>query len=123
MSVELATAYVSIVPSAKGIGAAIAKELLPAEAAAATTGSNMGTKLSSSMLGNLKGVGAKAAGLLGFAGIGAAAIGSAVQVEDAQNIIIRSTGATGKAAEGLFASFQNVAKQSPAAFDTIASAL
>lgn len=124
MATEVGSGYVSLVPSAKGFGPAVAQLIGgPVEQAAGETGAKAGKSLQSSLLGQVQGVGGKLLGALGFAGIGLAAFKSAEDVENAQNIIIRSTGATGKAAEGLEASFKNIAKSSPASFDTIASAL
>lgn len=123
MSVELAVAYISLIPSAKGIDANIAKELAPVDALAAKSGESAGAKLSSSFTSKLEGLSKKVVTGLGLAAVGALAFKSAVDVEDAQNIIIRSTGATGKAADALEKSFQNVAKASPASFDQIAGAL
>src|SRR5689334_8769478 len=120
MAVELATAYVNIVPSAKGLSAALAKELAPVQAASANTGAAAGKKLSGGFASGLSGLG-KAT--LPLVGIGVAAISSAKSVEEAQNTIVRATGASGKAADALKESFKNVAKGSAAPFQTIASTL
>lgn len=56
-------------------------------------------------------------------GLGVAAVASAISVEDAQNKIIRTTGATGRAAEGLKESFKNVFANTAASGDEVATAL
>lgn len=122
MAIELGTAFVNIVPSARGIEQGVARELLPIEAAAAATGKRAGTRLSSGILtqmGGLKSVLPVAA----FAAFGVAAFKSAESVHDANVLIQRSTGASGEAAEKLEASFKNVAKRTPASFQTVAKAL
>jgi hypothetical protein len=119
MAVELASAFVQIIPSARGIESKIAAELAPVEAAAATSGDKAGKSMGSRFASAFKSGGAA----LVIAGIGIAAVASAVTVENAQNTIARSTGATGKALDGLKTSFENVAKKSPASFGDIAKAL
>lgn len=119
-AVELATGYIALVPSAKGIGAALAKELSPIEGIAGAAGQRAGGQLKSGMTGQLAGLAKASVPLLA---IGAAAIGSAVSVENAQNTIIRSTGATGRVADGLRKSFEAVASKTPASFQTVAAAL
>lgn len=123
MAEELAVAYVSLVPSAKGIGAQVAKELAPVEATAASVGASSGKQLSSGFLGQLGGVSKKAAGLLGFAGIGIAAFKSAEDVDAAYNRIRVGTGATGKSLDSLEASFRKVAASSPASFADMSTAI
>lgn len=123
MSIELATGYVSIIPSAKGLAGKIASELRPIESAAATTGVSAGKKMSSGFLGSMSGTSKKALGALGFASIGVAVFKSAEDVEAANNTIIRSTGATGKAADRLLESFERVGTQTPADLQTVASTM
>ncbi len=113
-------ATLSIIPSLKGVEAAVAGQLAPVEAAAAKSGTKAGSSFTSSFAGAFKQIGV---GVVAFAAVGAAAVGSAIQVEDAQNIILRATGATGKAADALKDSFENVAKTTPASFKTVATAL
>lgn len=118
MAVELGTAYVSIVPSASGIGKTLATELgAPLTAAGAAGGKNVSKSFASTLSSGL----GKAT--LPLVGVGVAAIASAKSVQDAQNTILRATGASGKAADGLLASFKNVAKGSAAPLATVASTL
>lgn len=71
MATNLATAYVEIIPSAKGIGAAISQELTGVESKATSHGSKIGSKLSSGIKSTLKkgalGAGAAAGATLGRA--------------------------------------------------------
>lgn len=59
--IELATAYVSIVPSTKGLGSAITKELNGVQGQADKAGQSMGTRMSAG-LGKTLGAGASKAG-------------------------------------------------------------
>lgn len=61
MSIELATAYVSLVPSAKGMGDNVAKELAPIEQVAEETGQRAGEKFASGFK-TLSKIGAAVAG-------------------------------------------------------------
>ena len=71
MATNLATAYVEIIPSAKGIGAAISQELSGVESKASSHGSKIGSKLSNGIKSTLKksalGAGAAAGATLGRA--------------------------------------------------------
>lgn len=71
MATNLATAYVEIIPSAKGIGAAISQELSGVESKATSHGSKIGSKLSDGIKSTLKkgalGAGAAAGATLGRA--------------------------------------------------------
>lgn len=122
MAVELAVGYISLVPTAKDIGSAIEKEL-DLDRVAQEQGKSAGDKLSGGLLSGAQDSGKKLAAALGLAAVGALAAKSALDVEGAQNTIIRSTGATGKAADGLEASFRNVASGTAASFDTVATTL
>ena len=71
MATNLATAYVEIIPSAKGIGSAISQELTGVESKATSHGSKIGSKLSDGIKSTLKkgalGAGAAAGATLGRA--------------------------------------------------------
>jgi len=124
MATEVGSGYISLVPSAKGFGPAVATLISgPVETAATQSGATAGKSLQTSLLGSVQGTSGKLLGALGFASIGVAAFKSATDVESAQNIILRSTGATGKAADSLLASFQRVGSETPASLDTVASTL
>jgi phage-related minor tail protein len=123
MSVELGTGYINLVASARGIAASALKELSPVTDTAQTVGEQAGKNLAAGLLGNVSGTGKKLVEALGLAAVSAFAIKSAVDVEDANNIIARSTGATGKALDGLQQSFRNVASTTGASFETVATTL
>lgn len=124
MAIELATGYVNLVPSAQGIAEGIAKELgVPVSKAAQEAGANAGKKISDGLLGGVGDTGKQLLEKLGLLAVGAFAIKSAIDVEDANNIIVRSTGATGAALSGLEGSFRNVASTTSASFDVVASTL
>lgn len=122
MAVELGTAYVNVVPSARGIEGGIARELAPMEGVARGVGARSGAALASGIVGKLGGIG-RVAGLAAFVGVGVMAFKAAKSVEQANNTIIKTTGASGKALASLEKSFQNVAKRTPASFDQVSKAI
>src|SRR5262245_22727577 len=64
MAIEIATAYVALVPTTRGISAAVAKEFgAPVSAAAATAGKTSGGKFSSAFKGTLGAIGLTTAAL------------------------------------------------------------
>jgi phage-related minor tail protein len=132
MAVELATAYVSLTASAKGIGGSIANEL---NGELRGVGDKAGAEASSGFIGKfggglgaLKGV-AIAAGAT-FAAAFAAAIGAGVILEgigadfdSAFDDIRVRTGATGDELAGLEGSFRNVFSKVPASMGDTSSAI
>lgn len=117
MAVELATAYISLVPSAKGITAGIQKEMgAPLVAAGKTSGAKSSTAFGAAFKSGIK---TAAIGVGVIAGV--AAIGKSF--EDAFNTIERGTGATGKTLEGLNQSFRNVLKNGSGSFDQVSAAI
>lgn len=124
MAVELATGYVSLVPSAVNIAEGIARELgAPVSQAAQAAGADAGKKLSQGLLSGAGESGKKLLETLGILTVGAFAVKAAVDVEDANNTIVRSTGATGAALKGLEDSFRNVASTTSASFDSVSTTL
>lgn len=126
MSVELATGYVSIVPTATGIGGSMAKLLGgPAQAAGAVAGKQAGQGIASGVASGSAGIGAtlKKAAVLPILGVGIAAFASAKNVDAAYNIIRAGTGKTGESLKGLQDSFKNVAGQTPADLAQVAEAV
>lgn len=120
---EIATAYVSLVPTMAGASSAIATELggPAATGAAAKAGAKSG-----------KAWGARfaAAGKIATAGltlpilaIGGAAIAAGVKVDKAYDVIRQGTGATGKDLEGLKNSFRNVASSTPADIERVSATI
>lgn len=118
---EIATAYVSLIPTMKGASAAIATELGGSKAtgaaakAGATSGKVWGARFAAA--GRIATVGLT----LPILAVGAAALSSALTVDDAYDKIRSGTGATGKTLEGLQASFDKVAKSTPADMDKVSS--
>jgi hypothetical protein len=126
MTVELATGYVSIVPTAKGITGGLAGLLGgPAAVAGKTAGTEAGKGMTSGLQSASSGIGSviKKNAVIPLLGLGVAAFAAAESVESAENTIIRTTGATGKAADSLKESFKNVAGKTPADFKTVATAM
>lgn len=73
MAIELATAYVQIIPSTKGLGSAVAKELNGVQAQADKAGKSMGSKM-------ISGIGSKLrAGAIGAGAAAGAVLGRALQ--------------------------------------------
>jgi len=95
----------------------------PTAAAGLKAGEQAGAGVSKGIIANTLGTGPKLLKNLGLLGVGAEAFHAAHAVEAANNLIIRSTGASGKVAEGLEKSFKKVAGSTPAAFGTVATAL
>jgi len=125
-TIELATAYVSIVPSFAGGPGAIAAGLTPAAATAGTTaGVAAGGGFAAGFAGKAA-TGAKLAtvGLTApILAIGAAAFVAAGNVDDAYDNIRVKTGATGDDLAGLQKSFNNVANTVPADFASVSDAV
>jgi len=125
-TIELATAYVSIVPSFAGGPAAIAAGLTPAAASAGTAaGVASGGSFAAGFAGKAA-TGAKlaTAGLtVPILAIGAAAFLAAGNVDDAYDNIRVKTGATGDDLAGLQKSFNNVANTVPADFGSVSDAV
>ena len=121
MAVELAAAYVSIVPSARGIGQGIAAELGgPLDAAGGKAGTS-----SAKRFGVMFAAGMKLAALGGVAVLGGAfaafQIGS--QFDDAFDTIRTQTGETGAVLEGLKDDFRAVVGTVPTDFATAGDAI
>jgi TP901 family phage tail tape measure protein len=121
MSVELATAYVSIVPSARGMGRALEKEM----GGAGSAGSKA---FGVSFSGGMAKIGKAAGASLGLATVGAAAVGTALfkvgtSFDDAYDKIRTGTGKTGLALAGLEGDFKAVSTTVPASFGDASTAI
>ena len=125
--IELATAYVSIGPSAENIGSNIASALGGSgiAQAAESIGNDAGDKAS-------KGFGSKwSSGLqtvavgtaAAVAGIGVAAVALGGKFDDAYDNIRVGTGATGAALDSLKESFRNTLTSVPASFEDTSTAI
>jgi TP901 family phage tail tape measure protein len=121
MAVELATAYVSIVPSGRGIGKALDAEL---GAAGSSGAKSFGAKFTGGMagIGKLAGAGLGVA-LVGAAGIGKALFDMGASFDDAYDKIRTGTGSTGAALTGLQDDLKAVATAVPTSFDDASTAI
>lgn len=124
LAVELATAYVSLIPSMQGAQGAIAAQLTPAATAAGSTagaagGAAMGTTMRTTLMRYLG-----PAAL--FAGVAVAAkglYGIGETWKDVTNTVRTGTGAQGEALDGLVDSVKNVAKTVPAEIGDVGTAI
>jgi len=116
MATELATAYLSLVPSFAGGKAAIAKELSGAEGAAAASGASTGKKFAGGMKSGLVGV-----GLVAAAGTGVLKLGGDFQ--SAYKMIRSGTGETGKDLDGLKTDFKELLAVRPNSMEEVATAI
>ncbi|MCQ9367335.1 tape measure protein [Brevibacterium sp. 91QC2O2] len=120
MSVELATAYVSILPTTRGLGQALVKDVVPQ---AATAGQKAGSSMGASIAkwaGRAAKTGAVAAGAV----IGATLISgvkSAINQQTAEKVLGGLYGSADKAMETM-AKLRKVAAASPMEFDAYAGA-
>lgn len=111
MAVELATAYVSILPTTKGLGKAISSKIVPqAQAVGMSAGSRMGAAIVGTVKKVVKG-GAIAAGVA----VGAAIMSgfkAAVQRQTAEKVLGGLYGSAQKAAK-MMTDLRNISKNSP----------
>ena len=100
--VEVATAYLSIVPETSKIGPGIKQALGSADGQASAAGKSMGGKLSTALKNSLK-VGAVAAGTAAFAGIGATLTKgfSRLNTIDQAQAKLRALGSSGQEVESI----------------------
>lgn len=117
MAVELATAYVNIVPSTRDLAGGIVNDLVPgAQSAGNTAGAAAGTGM---LVGMKKFLGpAVVAGATAGVAKGLYEIGSTF--DNVADTIRVGTGATGDVLDGLVASAKNVGRNVPADFASIA---
>lgn len=134
IAVEIATAYVSIIPTARGIVSNLTKELAPIEGAAAATGTKAGSSLGGGLSRALKSslatlptaslgpVGALlGAGLV--VGFGAALVGIGQAFGSAKVQIARETGETGAALTKTFDAVKATLREVPDSIGTVTSAV
>ena len=120
-AIELATAYVSLVPSAAGIQGFIASEFgSPKVAAAASAAGAKAGKSFSTRMATASKISTVAL-TVPLLAIGAAGLKAALDVDDAYDKIRTGTGATGKTLAGLQESFNKVARTTPADMDAVSS--
>lgn len=113
--VELATAWVRLVPTAEGITEGVVKVFAPAEKIGAESGKKAGSAWASQVKG-----------AIGVAAIGAAVVGTFKGLyevgsifDDVTDTIRVGTGAQGEALDGLVQVAKNVGTSVPASFDQI----
>ena len=121
-NVELATAYVTLIPSMQGAQGKIAEALMPAGAEGEKAGKNAGGMFSAGFGGVL------GAAAIGVAAAGAAVGGAAVGLykvgavfDDVTDTIRVGTGASGDALDGLVAIAEQVGASVPTSFEKAGS--
>jgi phage-related minor tail protein len=121
-NVELATAYVTLIPSMQGAQGKIAEALMPAGAEGDKAGKNAGGMFASGFGGVL------GAAAIGVAAAGAAVAGAAVGLykvgaifDDVTDTIRVGTGASGAALDGLVGIAQQVGAEVPTSFEKAGS--
>lgn len=122
MAIELATGYVSLVPSSRGFGALLAAELGgPLTAAGAKAGDDVSKSFGGKFAAGMKV--AAAAGAAAVAGIGVGLYKVGESFDSAFDTIRVGTGATGEALTALEGDFKSVIKAVPADFDAASAAI
>lgn len=127
--VNVANAFVTVMPSFDGAEQAISKGLTDKIIESTSKGgAESGKKLGSSLLEGISGIGGKLSGVLkgalsvaSVAAAGKAILSIGETFEDVRNTIITGTGASGEALDGLVQSATNVAKTVPVSFEDAAS--
>lgn len=121
-NVELATAYVSLVPTMQGVQGKIAEAFAPAGAEADKAGKSSGGMFAGGFSGAL------GAAAIGVAATGAAVAGAAVGLykvgaifDDVTDTIRIGTGASGEALDGLVEIAKNVGTSVPTSFEAAGS--
>ncbi len=117
MPVEIATAYITLIPSARGVTAGIEKEMgAPLAAAGRTSGAKSSAAFGSAFKSGIKTAAIGAGVVAGFAAIGAS-------FDKAFDTIALGTGATGKTLQGLDESFKNVLKSGSNSMESVSAAV
>lgn len=131
--IELATAYVRIVPTTEGIKGNLTTAIQPeADTAGKTAGDTMGSGLLSSFSKATGGLGKKFSDIgstvsktvsVPMAAAATATMASWKQVDDGFDTVIQKTGATGDALKGMQDSVQNIATSMPVSFQDAGTAI
>ena len=117
MAVELATAYVNIVPSTRDLAGGIANDLVPG---AQSAGDAAGVAAGAGMLGGMKKFLGPAVVAGATAGVAKGLYDIGSTFDNVADTIRVGTGATGDVLDGLVASAKNVGRNVPADFASIA---
>ncbi|MBQ9020596.1 MAG: phage tail tape measure protein [Eggerthellaceae bacterium] len=118
--VEVAKAFVTVIPSAKGAEKALAGELTGAATSASTTA---GTAAAGGLAAGLKKFIVPAAVVGSIVAVGKAGMDAFANVEKGANNVIKATGATGTQAKELTDVYKNVARNVVGDFGDIGSAV
>lgn len=128
-AIELATGYVALIPSARGIGAALTSELgAPVEKAASDAGTKASAGFKSKFNSGVKGIGkgiseGVLAGVAGTAAVGGVILKLGTDFKEASNTIRTATGATGPALVGLNKDMDAVFASRPDSLKDVSSAI
>ena len=119
--VNIATAYVQIMPSVEGIQGNLTNALAPAAATAGATagaqgGSALGVGLIAAMKKRLAPVAIGAGLVAGFKGLGGAFLNIGKEFDEMTDSIVIGTGASGEALDGLVDSAAQIASTVPVSF-------
>ena len=131
--IELASAYVRLIPTAEGIGNAISEALgketpKAGESAGRNTGKSFLGSFTNAMSGisqSLKPIGDEMTKslTLPIAGLATASMAAWKQVDDGMDTVIQKTGATGQALEAMQTSVKNIATSLPVTFQDAGTAI
>lgn len=122
--VEVAKAFVTIIPTTKGAQKGITDSIIPAaEGAGDKAGAQMGGALTGKLGGILSKFAAPAALFAAFTAVAKFAVDAFQEVEEGANNVIIATGATGDAAKALTDVYKDVARNVVGDFADIGSAV
>ena len=131
--IELASAYVRLIPTTEGIGNAISEALgketpKAGESAGRNTGKSFLGSFTNAMSGisqSLKPIGDEMTKslTLPIAGLATASMAAWKQVDDGMDTVIQKTGATGQALEAMQTSVKNIATSLPVTFQDAGTAI
>lgn len=117
MAVELATAYINLVPSTRDLASGISSDLIPS---AGSAGDAAGAAAGAGMVGSMKKFLGPAVVAGATAGVAKGLYDIGTTFDSVADTIRIGTGATGSALDGLIESARNVGRNVPADFSTIA---
>lgn len=116
--VNVANAYVQIMPSMEGATESITSAVMPSmEGIGDSMGGSMGTSMLAGLKGPLLGAGAAIAGAMGVADIVGGLMGIGQTFDDMRDTIVVGTGASGEALDALCESAKEIATTVPTSFE------